>query len=118
MKLTEYDVIHTILDKTKTWTDISRTRLVSKEIAYRRYYTLAERINTSSNSIDYFLILLDDKPTDRFYYITESDDFGRLKFKLHPIWKSSILKNIKTNINVVIDHIEHTDDGDIYRLDI
>lgn len=118
MNLNEYDTVSNSVDKNKTWTDIKKYRLLSREIPYRRYYTIVERLNTMTNDIDYYLVLLDDKADAKVCYKTETDDYGRLVFKMFLVWKKSILNSLTHNINVVIDLIEHTDDGDIYKLDI
>ena len=48
MKLTAYDTVSTILDKNRSWIEPSRCRLVTKEVSYRRYYTLAERLDVKT----------------------------------------------------------------------
>ena len=62
--------------------------------------------------------MLDDYPVDRKVSKSYVDSFGRLKINISAIWNETSLRYIKTKSNINIEHIEHTDDGDIYYLDI
>ena len=62
--------------------------------------------------------ILDDYPVDRKVSKSYVDSFGRLKINISAIWNETSLRHIKTKSNINIEHIEHTDDGDIYYLDI
>ena len=117
MNLSAYDAIPEFINKNRTWTDISTKRIISNEIKYRKYYCLAKRYDINLKTDLYFLILLDNPPTDRKYYSTIIKNC-RLNFKFKDIWEKTILSTITKNINIIITHIESTDDGDIYQLDI
>ena len=118
MNLNAYDDIHPKVNKKLTWINVDRYQLLSREISHRMYTVLCKRFNLQENDYDYFIILLDNKPTDRNYAITKFDDYGRIKINLKPIWKEAYLDKYKYDINISITHIEHTDDGDIYKLNL
>lgn len=118
MNLNAYDDIHPKVDKKHTWININKYQLLSREISYRRYNTLCKRFNIEANEYDYFIILLDDKPVDRNYSITRYDDYGRIKINLKSIWHETYLSRYKHDININITRVEHTDDGDIYKIEL
>ena len=118
MNLSAYDAIYPKVDKQKTWVDINRYQLLSREIKYRRYVTLCKRYNKEENDFEYFIVLLDDFPYDRDYTKVRLDDYGRIKVSLKSIWKETILNSFEHDCNITISHIEHTDDGDIYKLNL
>ena len=118
MNLNAYDSITEKIDKTKTWIDTKKCILLSREIKYRKYYVLSRRFNTELNTYDYFIILLDEKPTDRVSYQTRIDDYGRVKIRLYELYRESTLSNLEKDINISITKVEHQDDGDIYQLDV
>lgn len=118
MNLSAYDVISPKLNKTKTWINVEKYQLLSREISYRRYVTISKRFNKDCQDYEYFVILLDNSPIDRDYSKTKLDDYGRIKISLKSIWKETMLNYYKQDVNINLELIEHTDDGDIYKLDI
>lgn len=118
MNLSAYDVIHPKIDKQKTWIDIRKHQLLSREINYRRYVTISKRYDKETKSYDYFIVLLDDYPQDRSYSRTKKDDYGRIKISLNSIWKESSLNYYDADTNISIELEEQADDGDIYRLSL
>lgn len=118
MNLSAYDEIHPKVDKKLTWINVDRYQLLSREITHRMFNTLCKRYNREENDYDYFIILLDDKPSDRNYAVTKFDDYGRIKISLKPIWKEAYLDKYKHDVNISITRVEHTDDGDIYKLNL
>lgn len=118
MNLSAYDAISPKLNKQLTWIDVNKYQLLSREIKYRRYVTISKRYEKDKNDYDYFIILLDNTPDDRDYSKTNLDDYGRIKVNLKSIWKETSLHTFEYNVNISITHIEHTDDGDIYKLDL
>ena len=77
MNLNAYDTIHPKVDKQKTWIDVRKHQLLSREIKYRNYVTISKRYDKENQTYDYFIILLDDYPQDRPYAKTKKDDYGR-----------------------------------------
>lgn len=118
MNLNAYDVINPKIDKKKTWVDVNKQQLLSREIKYRQYVTISKRYNKENNNYEYFIILLDDYPQDRTYNKTRKDDYGRIKINLKSIWKESSLSYYTSDSNVNIDLVDSADDGDIYKLDV
>ena len=118
MNINAYDNVEPTLNKQKTWVCPVHHILYSREIAKRRYALLTKRFNPKTNDTYYYIIMLDDYPVDRKVSKSYVDSFGRLKINISAIWNETSLRYIKTKSNINIEHIEHTDDGDIYYLDI
>lgn len=118
MNLSAYDVVNPKIDKQRTWVDIHKKQLLSREIVFRPYVTISKRYVKEDNSYEYFIILLDDCPFDRPYSNTKKDNYGRIKIRLASIWKESSLKYLEKDINIELIPVEHADDGDIYLLNV
>ena len=118
MNLNAYDTITDKVDKTKSWINITKHLLLSREIKFRKYYVLSKRFNTETKVYDYFVILLDEQPTDRVSYNTRLDDYGRVKIRLHELYNESDLANLEKDTNITIRHVEHEDDGDVYQIEV
>lgn len=118
MNLNVYDNIIEKLDKTKTWVDVRRKTLLSRELANRPYTCLMKRYNIKTNICSYYIAMLDNPPEDRKYKSTTRDDYGRVKVNLSQIWNETYLARLGSNCNVMLNLIEHDDDGDIYLLDV
>lgn len=118
MNLNAYDTIHPKIDKQKTWIDVEKRQLLSRQINYRPYVTISKRYNKSDNTYTYYIIMLDDIPTDRNHNRPKKDNYGRIKISLKSIWNESSLQYYETDKNVDIEQIEQADDGDIYQLNI
>ena len=118
MNLNAYDDITEKIDKTKTWIDINKHLLLSREIKFRKYYTLAKRYNPEQECYTYFIILLDNKPEHKQSYNTRIDDYGRVKIRLNDMYNECFFKYLEQDINISIKHIENEDDGDVYQLEI
>ena len=96
MNLVAYDTLSSPVDKTRTWIDFANKRIMSREFPHRKY---------------------DDPPTDRLYRKLLFDGYGRSKISLKSIWEEIGFNKITHDCNIKINHIEHTDDGDIYEID-
>ena len=118
MNLNAYDDIIEKIDKRKTWIDVRKQLLLSREIKFRPYYTLTKRFNSNLNNYDYFIILLDNKPENRVSYNTKKDDYGRIKLKLYELYTESDLVYLEKDTNINIKLVDTDDDGDVYQLDI
>ena len=118
MNINAYDNVEPTLNKQKTWVCPVHHILYSREIAKRRYALLSKRFNPKTNDTNYYIIMLDYYPVDRKVSKSYVDSFGRLKINISAIWNETSLRYIKTKSNINIEHTEHTDDGDIYYLDI
>ena len=61
MNINAYDDIREKLDKTKTWVDIRKKQLFSREIKYRKYNCLLKRYDVKTNITNYYIYdLLED----------------------------------------------------------
>lgn len=118
MNLSAYDNITPKIDKTKTWIEPKRKLLLSREIKFRKYFTLSKRYNPKYNITNYYIILLDNKLQDRVCTSTKIDDYGRIKISLNQIWNESGLCDRADNFNISVNHLTKDADGDIYYLDI
>lgn len=118
MNLNAYDDVIEKIDKTKTWIDIKKHLLLSREIKYHKWYTLSKRFNTETKSYDYFIILLDNPSLNRTSFNTKLDDYGRIKIRLYELYNESSLQYLKKDTNITINHIDHEEDGDVYQLEI
>lgn len=118
MNLAAYDSVTTKIDKQKTWLDVDKKFLYSREIKYRKYNTLAKRYNPELEQSDFFIILLDELPTDRPASITKVDNYGRIKINIASIWDEANFNYYDSNCNINIITIEDTNDGNVYQLDI
>lgn len=118
MNLNAYDNVVERIDKTKTWIDIKKKCLFSREINKRSYYCLLKRYDNKINSYSYYIALLDNIPKDRTFKYTKHDAYGRVKIYLSCIWSESYLSQFGKDCNINIANVEHNDDGDIYLLDV
>lgn len=118
MNLNAYDNVIEKIDKTRTWVDVSKKLLFSREIKYRPYVCLLKRYIPRTNTTSYYIALLDNPPVDRKYRHTIVDDYGRVKIKISDIWNETGLAQLVDNCNIMCDFVESDKDGEIYFLDI
>ena len=117
MNLVAYDVLNSPIDKSKTWIDFANKRLMSREIAHRKYVTFGKRFDPNEGKSIYFIIILDDPPTDRTYNRLIFDGYGRAKIGVKIIWNEIGFNRLTHDINIPIKHTTKSDDGDIYEID-
>lgn len=116
MNLSAYDTIDSIKKKTRVYNN--RTLypyIITREVKYRPYYCYVKRYSPALDCNVYFLVLLDDRPGDRKVYHTRLDSYGRIKLSLATLLKE-FNNNIINDVSIKLD--THTDDGDIYILDM
>ena len=118
MNLNNYDCITEKLNKTKTWVDIHKKLLLSREIKYRPYTCLLKRYNIKNNTYSYFIALLDNPQANKICKSTILDDYGRFKLSLSDIWKKTYLNELKSNCNIMCELVESDEDGDVYSIDV
>ena len=118
MNLNAYDSIVEKIDKTKTWIDIRKKLLLSREIKYRPYTCILKRYDSKTNINSYFIAILDNPPKDKIYKSTTLDDYGRVKISLSKIWKETYLPRLKNNCNIICNLVESDKDGEIYSIDV
>lgn len=115
MNLSAYDTL-TKIDKRKTWLDVTKHQIISREIKYRNYYTIVKRYNSSATSYDYFIVLCNNKDEVNNFKIVKRDDFGRIKIKINTIWDNLNLSDITNDVNIKLNLVDEQEDGEIYEL--
>lgn len=122
MNLNIYDEVEEKIDKTKTWINVNRKELLSREIVFKQYYLLAKQFSPKTKTYLWFLILVDDKPENeeiaKRFKRTHKDNFGRIKIKVANIWDKTSLTTLKQDANINIKIDEQDDIGEIYQLDV
>lgn len=118
MNLSAYDSINHKIDKNKSWVDIKKKQLLSREINKRQYSTLIKRYDVQTNTNSYYIAITDAPPKDKNSKKLKIDDYGRVKLSLASIWYETYLSQLDNNCNIMIELIEHDSDCDIYFIDI
>ena len=116
MNLIAYDEIVNKVDKTKTWLDGKTGNIFSRELAFRKYHAFIKRYNPQTNSTTIYIAMLDNKADAKVAYITRKDTYNRICLKTKLILKEFGLDNVDKEINIRLNHIEHSDDGDVYEI--
>lgn len=120
MNLISYDKVNEAIDNRSNYIDVEKQCLYTRKIAYRKYICFGKRFEPKYCSTSIFIIVLDDRPEDRASSKLSFDSSGKIKIYLKNIW-NYICEDINSKIkyiNVNIIHTEHSDDGDIYKLEI
>ena len=118
MNLSAYDSINNKIDKNKSWVDIKKKQLLSREINKRQYSTLVKRYDAQTNTNSYYVAITDTPPKDNVCKKLKIDDYGRVKLNLTPIWNETYLSQLDSNCNIMIERVEHDSDCDIYFIDV
>lgn len=118
MLLNSYTSINTKIDKSKTWLYKARKTLITREIQWTPYYTVASRYNKDNREYDYYIIMLRNKPEDNNCKRTVIDNYGRLKINIAPIYDITSLKDIKRDCNVNIRYIDEDDECIVYEIEV
>ena len=118
MNLSAYDSINNKIDKNKSWVDIKKKQLLSREINKRQYSTLVKRYDAQTNTNSYYVAITDTPPKDKVCKKLKIDDYGRVKLNLTPIWNETYLSQLDSNCNIMIERVEYDSDCDIYFIDV
>lgn len=118
MNLNVYDNVTEKLDKTKTWVDVRKKQILSREIKYRPYYCLCKKLLFGSNITEYYIVMLQSPVEHMKCKRTVLDDYGRIKIRISDIWKNTYLSQLKSDYNIGIDLVESDEEGDSYLLDV
>lgn len=117
MNLIAYDKIDYIKNNSKIYIYNNHPYIITRDVVYRKYYCFVTRYEPDAKNTSIYLVLLDDKPPDRPVAKTRKDEYGRLKFNMSILSnKFKLPQSNKINIDIVLD--THSDDGDIYKLEI
>ena len=60
--------------------------------------------------------MLDNKADAKVAYITRKDTYNRICLKTKLILREFGLDNVYKEVNIRLNHIEHSDDGDVYEV--
>ena len=116
MNLIAYDEIIDKVDKTKTWLDCKTGNLFSRELTFRKYYTFTKRYNPKTNSTTIYVVMLDNKSDAKVVHVTRKDNYNRICLKTKLILREFGLDNVDKEVNVYLNHIETSNDGDVYEI--
>lgn len=115
MNLNLYDNIE--IDKNKTWVDPAYKKLYSKEMERYAMFTVLKRYNPKDRCFDYFLALSNTGDKEHHWDCVTLTRSGIVKINLARYWH--LLPFTKcAEFNVIIEEVEHDEDGIIYYLDI
>lgn len=106
------------LDKTKTWINVNKQQLLSREIKFRKYYVITSIHDIIEDRNKIYLILLDHNHQLYNINITKTDDYGRIKINLAEHYAVLNLDKYDKNVNIPIKYIEGDDESDVYLLEI
>lgn len=118
MNLNAYDNVTEKLDKTKTWIDLRKKTIFSREIKHRPYSCLLKRYDAKTNTNSYFIAMLDKPQENKKCKHTTCDDYGRVKINISSIWKETYFTRLENNCNIVCKLVESCDDGEVYSIDV
>ena len=117
MSLLEYDIINNTIDKSKSWIDISKQIIYSREILHRyRYYNFATKYDKSTNSYSYYLIHSINNINNNSK-VMQFDNYGRAKIKVNTIFKELGFDCKSKNHNITLKLKEENKDYDIYLIE-
>ena len=116
MNLVAYDEITDKVDKTKTWLDGKTGNIFSRELVFRKYYTFIKRYNPKTKNTTIYIAMLDNKSDAKIAYDTRKDTYNRICLKTKLILREFSLNNVNKEINIHLNHVESTNDGDVYEI--
>lgn len=116
MNLIAYDEVVDKVDKTKTWLDGKTGNIFSRELAFRKYHTFIKRYNPETKSTTIYIAMLDNKSDAKVAYITRKDTYNRICLKTKLILREFGLNNVDKEVNIHLNHVEHSDNGDVYEV--
>lgn len=118
MNLIAYDKLNSV-DKQKTWINVYSKAIFSKEIRFRNYSSIGKRYDKELENTIYYIIVTDDKPVDRPSSKVLLGGNGSIKINVKDLFEEINFAKYNTNyVNIDIKHTEHSDDGDIYEMNI
>lgn len=106
------------LDKTKTWININKQQLLSREIKFRKYYIITTKFDVVENICKIYLIVSDNNDIFYNFNLTKTDDYGRIKINLAEHYAVLNLDKYNKNVNISVKYIEGDNESDVYLLEI
>lgn len=116
MNIIAYDTIKKSINKNKTWISVKYKRIFSREIKYRKYYTLLSKYSLRDKKDNYYLACSDNMFNNSKTECTQLDNFNRCRFNIGAIWNKANLNHIESDFNIDIKLVNKQTDGEIYLL--
>jgi len=116
MNLVAYDNVDSITNNKRSWIDVHHKTLYTREVKYHKYVCFGKNFNPDENRTVFYIILLDDEPTDRASFRTIVTTNGCIKIDLRGIWNDAGLGNVTSKyLNAILKCTQSSDDGDVYE---
>lgn len=117
MNLAAYDKINNIIDKRRSWIDVFKRCIFTKETSCRNYVSFGKKYNPSERYTVYYVILSTAEPKDRPSAKCVLTTNGYIKISIKNIISELGLDGSESNyINIVLKPVKHEDDCDIYEI--
>ena len=116
MNLVAYDNVDSITNNKRSWIDVHHKTLYTREVKYHKYVCFGKNFNPDENRTVFYIILLDDEPTDRASFRTIVTTNGCIKIDLRGIWVDAGLSNVTSKyLNATLKCTADSDDGNVYE---
>ena len=116
MNLVAYDNVDSITNNKRSWIDVHHKTLYTREVKYHKYVCFGKSFNPDENCTVFYIILLDDEPTDRASFRTIVTTNGCIKIDLRGIWVDTGLNNVTSKyLNATLKCTQSSSDGDVYK---
>ena len=116
MNLVAYDNVDSITNNKRSWIDVHHKVLYTREVKYHKYVCFGKNFNPDENRTVFYIILLDDEPTDRASFRTIVTTNGCIKIDLRGIWVDAGLNNVTSKyLNATLKCTADSDDGNVYE---
>ena len=116
MNLVAYDNVDSITNNKRSWIDVHHKVLYTREVKYHKYVCFGKNFNPDENRTVFYIILLDDEPTDRASFRTIVTTNGCIKIDLRGIWVDAGLSKVTSKyLNATLKCTQSSSDGDVYK---
>ena len=116
MNLVAYDNVDSITNNKRSWIDVHHKTLYTREVKYHKYVCFGKNFNPDENKTVFYIILLDDEPTDRASFRTIVTTNGCIKIDLRGIWIDAGLSRVTSKyLNATLKCTADSDDGNVYE---
>lgn len=113
-----YEILNVPIDKDKTWIDVKRHKILSREI-HGKYYLFAKKFEISDCK-DYFYLIVDGDsisniPGIKSIYV---DDFGRTSIVIpNYVWKELGFDKHNKDFQLLVTLVEDNNGVKTYRIE-
>lgn len=113
-----YEKINGKIDKTKTWFYAKRNCLVSREIEFKPYYSLASRYNNNTKETHYFILMFNELQEGEKCNKTKLDNYGRIKINISSILDKLNIKDKNNDCSINIRFVDKDDECSVYEIEM